>query len=134
MKFKLYQLNQKVNQTMILLWKYLVNFWRLILDTTPSTHKPTQIQTEESSRFYRFPGETYAQVTRLLQGYIENEVDMNADGTCRDNCAYYTLATRHGCFKEQFCAKQPVCNGRIIDCQYIDSDMWVCPAVSFMDV
>ncbi|XP_073957028.1 chemokine-like protein orion isoform X3 [Choristoneura fumiferana] len=73
-------------------------------------------------------GETYAQVTRLLQGYIENEVDMNADGTCRDNCAYYTLATRHGCFKEQFCAKQTVCNGRIIDCQYIDSDMWVCPA------
>lgn len=103
------------------------------VDTTPSTHKPTQIQTEESSRFNRFPGETYAQVTRLLQGYIENEVDMNADGTCRDNCAYYTLATRHGCFKEQFCAKQPVCNGRIIDCQYIDSDMWVCPAVSFMD-
>ncbi|KAI5639122.1 hypothetical protein NE865_08322 [Phthorimaea operculella] len=73
-------------------------------------------------------GETYAQVTRLLQGYIENEVDMNADGTCRDNCAYYTLATNHGCFKDQYCSKQKTCRGRILNCQYIDSDMWICPA------
>ncbi|CAK1579900.1 unnamed protein product [Parnassius mnemosyne] len=71
-------------------------------------------------------GETYAEVTRLLQGYIENEVDMNTDSTCRDNCAFYTLAENHGCFKDQFCTKQPTCKGRIIDCQYIDSDMWVC--------
>ncbi|XP_063364049.1 uncharacterized protein LOC134652808 isoform X2 [Cydia amplana] len=73
-------------------------------------------------------GETFAQVTRLLQGYIENEVDMNTDGTCRDNCAYYSLAERTGCFKELYCAKQRPCNGRILNCQYIDSDMWVCPA------
>ncbi|XP_026760961.2 uncharacterized protein LOC113519932 isoform X1 [Galleria mellonella] len=73
-------------------------------------------------------GETYDQVTRLLQGYIENEVDMNADGTCRENCAFYTLAQNHGCFKDQFCSKQPACKGRIIDCQFVDSDMWVCPA------
>ncbi|XP_045536681.1 uncharacterized protein LOC123721596 isoform X3 [Papilio machaon] len=73
-------------------------------------------------------GETYAEVTRLLQGYIENEVDLNTEGTCRDNCAYYTLAERHGCFKDQFCSKQQTCNGRIINCQYIDSDMNVCQA------
>ncbi|XP_045773209.1 uncharacterized protein LOC123872741 isoform X1 [Maniola jurtina] len=73
-------------------------------------------------------GETYEEVTRLLQGYIENEVDMNSDNTCRENCAYYTLAEHHTCFKEQFCAQQAVCKGRIIDCNYIDSDMWVCRA------
>ncbi|KAL0839141.1 hypothetical protein ABMA28_017111 [Loxostege sticticalis] len=73
-------------------------------------------------------GETYAEVTRLLQGYIENEVDMNADGTCRDNCAAYTVAENHGCFKDQFCAKQNACKGRILNCKYIDSDMWVCPS------
>ncbi|XP_013164309.1 PREDICTED: uncharacterized protein LOC106115465 isoform X3 [Papilio xuthus] len=73
-------------------------------------------------------GETYAEVTRLLQGYIENEVDMNTEGTCRDNCAYYTLAERHDCFKDQFCSRQETCNGRIINCQYIDSDMNVCQA------
>lgn len=69
-------------------------------------------------------------MTRLLQGYIENEVDMNADGTCRDNCAAYTVAENHGCFKDQFCAKQNACKGRILNCKYIDSDMWVCPSVS----
>ncbi|XP_028172666.1 uncharacterized protein LOC114361723 isoform X2 [Ostrinia furnacalis] len=73
-------------------------------------------------------GETYAEVTRLLQGYIENEVDMNSEGTCRDNCAAYTVAENHGCFKDQFCSKQPPCKGRILNCKYIDSDMWVCPA------
>ncbi|XP_023948444.2 uncharacterized protein LOC112053291 isoform X1 [Bicyclus anynana] len=73
-------------------------------------------------------GETYEEVTRLLQGYIENEVDMNSDNTCRENCAHYTLAEHHTCFKEQFCSKQPACKGRIIDCNYIDSDMWICRA------
>ncbi|XP_050675769.1 uncharacterized protein LOC126972772 isoform X2 [Leptidea sinapis] len=73
-------------------------------------------------------GETYAQVTRLLQGYIENEVDMNTEQTCKENCGYYTLAQNHGCFKDMYCARQPTCKGRIINCQYIDSDMTVCPA------
>ncbi|XP_047030373.1 uncharacterized protein LOC124637773 isoform X3 [Helicoverpa zea] len=73
-------------------------------------------------------GATYAEVTRLLQGYVENEVDLNGDGTCKENCAFYTLTENHGCYKEQFCSKQDKCNGRIIDCQYVDSDMWVCPA------
>ncbi|KAJ8731650.1 hypothetical protein PYW07_004814 [Mythimna separata] len=71
---------------------------------------------------------TYAEVTRLLQGYIENEVDLNSDGTCKENCAFYTLAENHGCYKDQFCSQQSKCYGRVIDCQYVDSDMWVCPS------
>ncbi|KAG7308933.1 hypothetical protein JYU34_006203 [Plutella xylostella] len=73
-------------------------------------------------------GQTYAEVTRLLQGYIENEVDMNPDGTCKENCAFYTLAENYGCFRDQYCQRQEKCKGRILECQYIDSDMWVCPA------
>ncbi|KOB66538.1 Uncharacterized protein OBRU01_21101 [Operophtera brumata] len=72
-------------------------------------------------------GVTYDQVTRLLQGYIENEVDMNPEGTCRENCEFYSLAKRHGCYKDQ-CVQQKRCDGRIINCKYVDSDMWVCPA------
>ncbi|XP_045448290.1 uncharacterized protein LOC123656677 [Melitaea cinxia] len=72
-------------------------------------------------------GETYDEVTRLLQGFVGNEVDMNPDGTCKENCAYYTLTKSYGCFKEQFC-QQEQCKGRIIDCRYIDSDMWICLA------
>ncbi|XP_055710025.1 uncharacterized protein LOC129805843 isoform X2 [Phlebotomus papatasi] len=73
-------------------------------------------------------GETYEQFTRLLQGYIENEVDMNTDGTCKENCAAYTFTQSHGCFKDLYCAQQPQCKGRIINCTYVDSDMWICPS------
>lgn len=72
-------------------------------------------------------------MTKLLQGYIENEVDMNSDGTCRDNCAYYNVAENHGCFKDKYCSKQPRCGGRILECRYIDSDMWICPSVSYFN-
>lgn len=75
-------------------------------------------------------GETYDEVTRLLQGYIENEVDMNPDNTCRENCGYYVESKSHGCFKDLYCSRQPRCNGKILSCTYVDSDMWICPAVS----
>lgn len=69
---------------------------------------------------------TYEQLTRLLQGYIENEVDMNPSQSCRGSCKNYELTERHGCFQEKFCNQQPKCEGRIIDCQFIESDMKVC--------
>jgi hypothetical protein len=75
-------------------------------------------------------GETYVELTQLLQGHIQNEVDMNSESTCRENCAYYSYAKSHGCYHNQVCARQPRCNGKLIDCRYIDSDMWVCQAVS----
>lgn len=77
-------------------------------------------------------GETYVELTQLLQGHIQNEVDMNSDSSCRENCAYYSYAKSHGCYHSQVCAKLPRCNGKLIDCQYIDSDMWVCQSVSYL--
>uniref|UniRef100_A0A182KDM9 Secreted protein n=1 Tax=Anopheles christyi TaxID=43041 RepID=A0A182KDM9_9DIPT len=72
---------------------------------------------------------TYVQFTRLIQGYIENEVDMTTDNTCRESCAHYKYGhEQHQCFQELYCSKQPKCAGRIYDCEYIDSDMWICPA------
>lgn len=75
-------------------------------------------------------GETYLAVTRLLQGYIENEVDMNTDNTCRENCAAYTYTESYSCFKDLYCSRQPKCSGKLINCQFVDADMWVCPSVS----
>ncbi|XP_058127430.1 uncharacterized protein LOC131269123 [Anopheles coustani] len=73
--------------------------------------------------------ETYVQVTRLLQGYIENEVDMNTDKTCWESCSHYQYGhEQHQCYKELYCAKQPKCAGRIYECEFIDSDMTICPA------
>ncbi|EDW78356.2 uncharacterized protein Dwil_GK16218 [Drosophila willistoni] len=71
---------------------------------------------------------TYDEITRLLQGYIENEVDLNTDETCRETCSFYQATRSEGCFKELFCARQPKCSGRLFDCQFVDSDMWVCPS------
>ncbi|XP_046390049.1 uncharacterized protein LOC124158779 isoform X2 [Ischnura elegans] len=70
--------------------------------------------------------ETFVQLTNVLQGHIENEVDLNPKGTCRESCGYYQYARVHDCYKDQFCKKQPKCNGRIFDCRFIDSDASVC--------
>ncbi|KAJ8931393.1 hypothetical protein NQ314_015699 [Rhamnusium bicolor] len=73
-------------------------------------------------------GETYEEITQLLQGYVQNEVDLNPEGTCRENCAEYTYTKSHNCFKNLYCRQQRRCNGKIINCQFFDSDMWICPA------
>ncbi|KQS30547.1 uncharacterized protein LOC6551613 isoform X2 [Drosophila erecta] len=73
-------------------------------------------------------GVTYDEVTRLLQGYIENEVDLNNEETCRETCSFYQSTRSEGCFKELYCSRQPKCSGRLYNCQFVDSDMWVCPS------
>ncbi|XP_069676205.1 uncharacterized protein [Periplaneta americana] len=74
-----------------------------------------------------FEGETYVQLTRLLQGHIENEVDMNNISTCSKDCAYYSYATSHGCYNKRVCSKQKqTCNGTLRNCRFIDSDMRIC--------
>ncbi|XP_018361103.1 PREDICTED: uncharacterized protein LOC108759910 isoform X1 [Trachymyrmex cornetzi] len=72
--------------------------------------------------------ETYTELKQLFQGYIVNEVDLNTENTCKENCAYYGYTKVYGCYQNQFCSKQRKCNGKILHCEYIDSDMWICPA------
>jgi len=68
---------------------------------------------------------TYEKLT-LLQGHIENEVDMNDISTCRHSCSTYDAAEPKGCFKNLLCAKQQRCTGRLFDCQFYHADAWVC--------
>lgn len=75
-------------------------------------------------------GRTYERLTKLLQGYVENEVDLNNEETCRETCEHYQYTESFTCFKELYCSKQPKCTGKVLYCQYFDSDMWICPAVS----
>jgi len=77
---------------------------------------------------HQMEGETFLQVTRLLQGYIENEVDMSPTQNCKSECSAYNYAESNSCFKDLFCAKQPKCKGRIFDCQFFNADAWVCMA------
>lgn len=69
---------------------------------------------------------SYVQLTKLLQGHLENEVDLNNLGSCRDNCAAYKVAEPLGCYQNMFCAKQSPCKGRLFDCQFFNADAWVC--------
>ncbi|XP_030758643.1 uncharacterized protein LOC115884266 [Sitophilus oryzae] len=73
-------------------------------------------------------GETYEEITNFLQGYIQNEIDLNSEGTCREDCAEYTYTKNHGCHENDHCMRQRNCNGRIVSCQFFDSDMWICNA------
>lgn len=75
---------------------------------------------------------TYAELKQLFQGYIVNEVDLNPTSTCRENCGYYSFSKVHGCYDNLFCAQQRKCKGKILNCQYVDSDMWICPSVRLL--
>ena len=54
-------------------------------------------------------GQTYVRVTNLLQGHIENEIDLNAQASCRKSCEPYNFAQPQSCYKDLFCAKQNPC-------------------------
>lgn len=57
---------------------------------------------------------------------MENEVDMNTRGSCKESCHNYKVSKSEGCFKDLFCAKQKRCRGRMFDCQFFHADSWVC--------
>ncbi|KAI5744277.1 hypothetical protein M8J76_000808 [Diaphorina citri] len=72
-------------------------------------------------------GQTYTQLTMLLQGYLVNVVDLNGEASCRSECAAYSLVPRqYDCYKNEFCARQKRCEGTILNCQFYDSDMTLC--------
>lgn len=72
-------------------------------------------------------GSTFLQITRLLQGHIENEIDLNRERTCRDTCSAYQLADDFGCSERSICRKQTKCHGKLYSCWMLQDDMWICP-------
>lgn len=74
-------------------------------------------------------GKTYEQVTRFLQGYVENEVDMSSTRECTQACSSYGRTKNEGCYMDQFCSKQERCTGQIHDCRYAAWSMTICPSV-----
>lgn len=97
---------RRATKSQELMQKVLERSDRMLWRCDPNTHKE---------------GETFLQVTRLLQGYIENEVDLNRDGGCWETCSHYQLTESYGCFKELYCAKQPKCSGKLLFCTFVVS-------------
>lgn len=73
-------------------------------------------------------GMTYIEITQLLQGYIQNEVDLNPKGSCLSECKNYGYTKSHSCYQNLYCNQQRRCNGKVIQCQFIASNMLVCPS------
>ncbi|XP_022233409.2 uncharacterized protein LOC111081610 [Drosophila obscura] len=75
-------------------------------------------------------GETYDRVTRLLQGYVENEANLGDDQSCRGTCGDYQDTRSNGCYKgaEELCGEQPKCNGKLYNCGEMDSEVVICPS------
>lgn len=80
----------------------------------------------------------YEEVTRLLQGYIDNEVNLNPENNCKRTCTDYKQTRHHVCRNDTYCAlpepgkERSICKGTVTDCSFFGSDMNICPAVSFI--
>ncbi|XP_031638450.1 uncharacterized protein LOC116350692 [Contarinia nasturtii] len=83
----------------------------------------------------RFPYvhvDEYIQVTKFLQGYVDNELNFNQEDTCKNTCEDFTNTNHVRCADKTLCAQNRntdlvVCNGQIRDCQEIPSeDVEVC--------
>ncbi|KAG4078159.1 hypothetical protein HA402_002211 [Bradysia odoriphaga] len=76
------------------------------------------------------------QITNLLQGYVENEVNLNKESSCSGSCEDYKYARNRHCAPGTFCGDQSVngskshiCTGVVVDCMFIESDMTICPSL-----
>lgn len=78
---------------------------------------------------YIFLGETYEQITNLLQGYIQNEKGLDTHESCSDECSAHSFTRDPKC-EEQLCRTQRKCSGNIVGCQNVHSELTICNAVS----
>lgn len=78
----------------------------------------------------------YEIITGFLQGFVDNEINFNADQSCTSTCEDYKITTQFGCHNDTPCAqtvtksKPNICKGTIRDCEFIESDLEICPSVS----
>lgn len=76
--------------------------------------------------------EGYEQVTKFLQGYIDNELNFNQEDTCTKNCEDFTKADHVRCADKTLCAQNQkqdvaVCSGNIRECTELnDDDVQIC--------
>jgi Domain of unknown function (DUF4803) len=74
-------------------------------------------------------GRNYLEITRLLQGHIENEADLNSERTCVETCENYQFVEKtFGCSDRSICNRQPKCQGTILSCFTVEDRMWICPS------
>ncbi|XP_031620535.1 uncharacterized protein LOC116339055 [Contarinia nasturtii] len=83
---------------------------------------------------YNAPGASY-EITNFLQGYIDAEVNLNAEGSCALTCGDYQNTKHFACNSDTLCAglkpeNRAVigCKGKVRGCHSLDDSISVCPA------
>lgn len=76
----------------------------------------------------------YTAITNFMQGYIDNEINLNSDQSCTKTCPDYKQSKNFNCQDGTLCAHQNFqktrCSGDVINCSVIESDGTVCLVVS----
>lgn len=82
--------------------------------------------------------DSFIEVSHFYQGYIDNEINLNSEANCRKSCDDYTITKHYHCADDTFCAGRDdqwdtantICNGSVLNCQYMGGDLSFCLAVS----
>lgn len=80
---------------------------------------------------------TYEEVTNFLNGYVDNEVNLNQDDTCQTTCEDYKVTENYGCFDGTYCAQKTAgserdratCKGKVVNCEFLGADLNICSSV-----
>lgn len=79
---------------------------------------------------------SYTEIVNFIQGYIDNEINFNREDTCSKQCSDFKHVDYHICRNNTLCIlnyldkNKTRCDGDIRSCEFIESDMHVCPNVS----
>lgn len=84
--------------------------------------------------------DSFIEISHFYQGYVDNEINLNSEDNCRKSCDDYTITKHHHCADETFCAgreeqwdtAKTICNGSVLNCQYMGGDLSYCLAVSHL--
>lgn len=78
----------------------------------------------------------YTEVTNFLQGYVDNEANLNEDGSCAATCLDYVVTRHYNCVSGSLCDssenrhESAKCDGVIRNCDAIDNaDLTICEIV-----
>lgn len=83
--------------------------------------------------------ESYTQLTNFLQGYVDNEINLNPDGSCAPYCSDFHETKNYDCKPNTLCAATNMdhnrtrCNGTVRDCDYFGPSFSFCPNVSLFN-
>lgn len=88
--------------------------------------------------FLTLSSDSFIEISRFYQGIVENEKNLNPDESCRFSCSDFTRTKHFQCAENTFCRRslEPweqsklLCKGEIVNCQYFDGNLKICPAVS----